>query len=183
MNSTLQDIMGLISKRKIKVPTDKDYIVSAAYTDTQEVLKPQPKMEASLLSLAGIKSYVLASIVPPTPPAYKLYTAYFNKEVEGSLTVTEISNDTCYTFSWEVSGSSLNIASSGVIENSAAGIYSTYSLPTDGILNAGQTTSIKQAFIQTSSISIAAVGLNMSTGVYNQSSTYGGIFELRVYGI
>ena len=181
--TTLQDIMGLITKRKIKVPTDKDYIVSAAYTDTQQVLKPQPKMEASLLSLAGIKSYVLASIVPPTPQAYKLYTAYFNKGVAGSLTVNEISNDTGYTFSWEVSGSGLNIASSGVIENSAAGIYSTYSLPTDGILNAGQTTSIKQAFIQSSSISIAAVTLNMSTGVYNQSSTYSGIFELRVYGI
>ena len=181
--TTLQDIMGLITKRKIKVPTDKDYIVSAAYTDTQEVLKPQPKMEASLLSLAGIKSYVLASVVPPTPQAYKLYTAYFNKGVAGSLTVTEISNDTGYTFSWEVSGSGLNIASSGVIENSAAGIYSTYSLPTDGTINALQTTSIKQALIQSSSVSISAVTLNMSTGVYNQSSTYSGIFELRVYGI
>jgi hypothetical protein len=154
--TTLQDIMGLITKRKIKTPSDSDYIISAAYTNVQETLKPQPKMEASLLSLAGIKSYVLASIVPPTPQAYKLYTAYFNKGVAGSLTVNEIS---------------------------AAGIYSTYSLPTDGILNAGQTTSIKQAFIQSSSISIAAVSLNMSTGVYNQSSTYGGIFELRVYGI
>ena len=114
---------------------------------------------------------------------YKLYTAYFNKGTAGSLTVNEISNDTGYTFSWEVSGSSLNIASSGVIESSSSGIYSTYSLPTDGTLSASQTTSIKQAFIQSSSISIAAVTLNMSTGVYNQSSTYGGILELRVYGI
>lgn len=60
MNSTLQDIMGLISKRKIKVPTDKDYIVSAAYTDTQEVLKPQPKMEASLINIGALKKFIAA---------------------------------------------------------------------------------------------------------------------------
>ena len=58
--TTLQDIMGLITKRKIKTPTDNDYIISAAYTDTQERLKPQPKMEANLLSLGAIKKYVLS---------------------------------------------------------------------------------------------------------------------------
>lgn len=114
---------------------------------------------------------------------YKSYTAYFNKGVAGSLTVSEVYNDTGYTFSWEVVGSNLSIDSSGVMENSAAGIYSTYSLPTDGILSASQTTSIKQAFIQSTNISIAGVTLNMSTGVYNQSSTYSGMFELRIYGI
>ena len=58
--TTLQDIMGLTTKRKIKTPTDNDYIISAAYTDTQERLKPQPKMEANLLSLGAIKKYVLS---------------------------------------------------------------------------------------------------------------------------
>jgi hypothetical protein len=114
---------------------------------------------------------------------YKLYTAYFNKGVAGSLTVSQIYNDTGYSFDWSVSGSGLNIISSGEMENSAAGIYSTYSLPTDGPLVYNSTQSIKQAFIQSTSIQISAVSLNMSTGVYNQSSTYGGIFELRVYGI
>ena len=114
---------------------------------------------------------------------YKLYTAKFIKGVAGSLTVTDISNDTGYTFDWVVSGTNLNITSSGVIEDSVSGIYSTYSLPTDGTLNSVATTSIKQVFIQSSSMSISAVTLNMSTGVYNQSSTYGGILELRVYGI
>jgi hypothetical protein len=70
--TTLQDIMGLITKRKIKTPTDNDYIISAAYTDTQERLKPQPKMEASLLSIAGIKKHILASIAPAK---YKVFTA------------------------------------------------------------------------------------------------------------
>lgn len=62
MNSVLQDIMGMIAKRKVKVPTDKDYIVSAAYTDTQEVLKPQPKMEASLINIGALKKYILTSV-------------------------------------------------------------------------------------------------------------------------
>lgn len=60
--TTLQDIMGLITKRKIKTPKDNDYIISAAYTDTQERLKPQPKMEANLLSIGAIKNYILSSI-------------------------------------------------------------------------------------------------------------------------
>ena len=63
--TTLQDIMGLITKRKIKTPSDNDYIISAAYTDTQERLKPQPKMEANLLSIGAIKKYVIDSIPQP----------------------------------------------------------------------------------------------------------------------
>ena len=66
MNSTLQDIMGMIAKRKIKVPTDKDYIVAAAYTDTQEVLKPQPKMEASLINIGALKKYIGTGNQGPT---------------------------------------------------------------------------------------------------------------------
>jgi len=114
---------------------------------------------------------------------YKLYTVKFNKQVAGGLTVDDIYNDTGYTFDWVVNGSNLNITSSGVMEDFAAGIYSTYSLPTEGVLSASQTTSIKQASIQATTISIAGVTLNMSTGVYNQSSTYSGMFELRIYGI
>jgi hypothetical protein len=56
--TTLQDIMGLITKRKIKTPSDNDYIISAAYTDIYERLKPQPKMEPNLLSLGAIKAYI-----------------------------------------------------------------------------------------------------------------------------
>ena len=66
MNSTLQDIMGMIAKRKIKVPTDKDYIVAAAYSDTQEVLKPQPKMEASLINIGALKKYIGTGTQGPT---------------------------------------------------------------------------------------------------------------------
>lgn len=66
--NTLQDIMGLISKRKIKTPTDKDYIISAAYTDTQEVLKPQPKMEASLINVGVLKKFIANGTQGPAGP-------------------------------------------------------------------------------------------------------------------
>jgi hypothetical protein len=58
----LQDILGLITKGKVKPPTGKDYMVVASYTDAQEVLKPQPKMQANLVSLAALKNYVLSGI-------------------------------------------------------------------------------------------------------------------------
>lgn len=61
MNSTLQDILGLVKRRKIKTPTDKDYIVSAAYDNPQEALKPNPKMHSSLISIGALKEMFLAS--------------------------------------------------------------------------------------------------------------------------
>jgi hypothetical protein len=98
--TTLQDIMGLITKRKIKTPSDNDYIISAAYTDTQERLKPQPKMEASLLSLGGIKKYVLGSIAPPK---YKVYTALLTQTGTNAPVATVLENTTdlniTYTYS------------------------------------------------------------------------------------
>ena len=66
--TTLQDIMGLITKRKIKTPSDKDYIISAGYTDAQEVLKPQPKMEASLINIGDLKKFI--AYVAPTAKSF-----------------------------------------------------------------------------------------------------------------
>jgi hypothetical protein len=95
--TTLQDIMGLITKRKIKTPSDNDYIISAAYTDTQERLKPQPKMEASLLSLGGIKKYVLDSIAPPK---YKVYTALLTQTGTNAPVATVLENTLGTTITW-----------------------------------------------------------------------------------
>lgn len=64
----LQDILGLIAKRKIKTPSDKDYIVSAAFTNIQEILKPQPKMQASLLNIGDLKKYIGTSSEGPAGP-------------------------------------------------------------------------------------------------------------------
>ena len=62
MNSVLQDILGLIKRRQVIKPTDKDYIVSARYDNPQEVLKPNPKMHPALLSLRELKTWILSSI-------------------------------------------------------------------------------------------------------------------------
>jgi len=58
--------MGLISKGKVKTPTDKDYLVVAAYTDVQEVLKPQPKMQANLVNIGALKKYIGTGMQGPT---------------------------------------------------------------------------------------------------------------------
>jgi hypothetical protein len=60
--NTLQDIMGLFAKRKFKTPSDKDYIISAALSDTQKTLKPQPKFQSNLISIAALKNYIVASL-------------------------------------------------------------------------------------------------------------------------
>jgi len=84
--TTLQDIMGLITKRKIKSPSDNDYIISAAYGNANERLKPQPKMEASLLTVGGIKRHVLASI---EPPKYKVFTAIVSQSGGDNVVVVD----------------------------------------------------------------------------------------------
>jgi len=62
--TTLQDILGLIKNRKIKTPSDKDYIISAAYTNKKESLKTQPEMQTNLLSIGAIKKYIIDSLPP-----------------------------------------------------------------------------------------------------------------------
>lgn len=62
MNSVLQDILGLIKRRKVNTPSDKDYVVAARYDNPQEVLKPNPKMHPALISLKDLKNWVVSSI-------------------------------------------------------------------------------------------------------------------------
>lgn len=89
--TTLQDIMGLIAKRKVKVPTDKDYIIAAAYTDAQEVLKPQPKMEANLLNIGDLKKYILGNSYSDITKSL-IRNTYASMIADGTPTV-----DTLYT--------------------------------------------------------------------------------------
>ena len=96
--NTLQDILGLITKRKIKIPTDKDYIISAVYTDAQEVLKPQPKMEASLINIGALRKYIIDSI--PQPKVKDITTSV----VTGVYTITndDFSKTLVYTGSTDI---------------------------------------------------------------------------------
>lgn len=64
----LLDIMGLIARGRVKPPEDTDYLVVASYMETKEVLKPQPKMQANLISVGALKKLI-------QPSTYKTYTA------------------------------------------------------------------------------------------------------------
>ncbi len=59
----LQDILGLLKRRKVKQPEDKDYIASAAYETPKEILKPNPLMRAALINLKDLKNWIANSII------------------------------------------------------------------------------------------------------------------------
>lgn len=59
----LQDILGLLKRRKVKQPEDKDYIASAAYETPKEILKPNPLMRAALINLKDLKNWITNSII------------------------------------------------------------------------------------------------------------------------
>jgi hypothetical protein len=109
----LQDILGLITKNKVKLPTDKDYMVVAAYTDAQEILKPQPKMQANLINLAALKNYILSSIAPPKYKVYSaIVTAWDNDapiaiELENTIGTITITKDELNTGKYRIESDSL----------------------------------------------------------------------------
>ena len=57
----LLDIMGLIARGRVKPPEDTDYLVVASYMETKEVLKPQPKMQANLITVGALKKLIQPS--------------------------------------------------------------------------------------------------------------------------
>ena len=61
MSTILQDIMGMLSRKKIVTPITNDYFVIARYANPQERLKPNPKVETELITMADIKTFVNAS--------------------------------------------------------------------------------------------------------------------------
>ena len=60
MSTILQDIMGMLSRKKIVTPITNDYFVIARYANPQERLKPNPKVETELITMADIKTFVSA---------------------------------------------------------------------------------------------------------------------------
>ena len=66
MNSTLQDIMGLLNRYKTKTPTDADYMVIAGHT-SRGVLVPQPTLEPNVTTIGALKDYILKDVVSGSP--------------------------------------------------------------------------------------------------------------------
>ena len=66
MNSTLQDIMGLLNRYKTKTPTDADYMVIAGHT-SRGVLVPQPTLEPNVITVGALKDHILKDVVSGSP--------------------------------------------------------------------------------------------------------------------
>ena len=60
MGNILQDMMGMLTRKKIATPKTDDFITIARYATVQERLKPNPKIEAELVTMGSIKTFVNA---------------------------------------------------------------------------------------------------------------------------
>ena len=60
MGTILQDMMGMLSRKKVATPKTDDYVTVARYTSAQEILKPFPKVETELVTMGAIKTFVNA---------------------------------------------------------------------------------------------------------------------------
>lgn len=58
MSTILQDIMGMLTRRKFTKIRNSDYLVIGRYETPQEVLKPNPKVESKLVSAKDLASFV-----------------------------------------------------------------------------------------------------------------------------
>tara|TARA_R110000796_G_scaffold46369_1_gene112049 strand:+ start:1393 stop:1743 length:351 start_codon:yes stop_codon:yes gene_type:complete len=57
MGNILQDMMGMLTRKKIATPKTDDFITIARYATVQERLKPNPKIEAELVTMGSIKTF------------------------------------------------------------------------------------------------------------------------------
>ena len=60
MGNILQDMMGMLSRKKAATPKTDDYVTIARYTSAQERMKPQPKVQTELVTMGSIKTFVNA---------------------------------------------------------------------------------------------------------------------------
>jgi len=57
MGTILQDMMGMLSRKKVVTPKADDYITLARYASAQERMKPHPKVETELVTMGAIKTF------------------------------------------------------------------------------------------------------------------------------
>jgi hypothetical protein len=62
MGTILQDMMGMLSRKKVVTPRTDDYITLARYAGAQERMKPHPKVETELVTMGSIKTFTNAGI-------------------------------------------------------------------------------------------------------------------------
>lgn len=62
MSTILQDIMGMLTRRKFTKIRNSDYLVIGRYETPQEVLKPNPKVESKLVSAKDLASFINTTV-------------------------------------------------------------------------------------------------------------------------
>jgi len=62
MGTILQDMMGMLSRKKVVTPRTDDYITLARYAGAQERMKPHPKVETELVTMGSIKTFTNAGL-------------------------------------------------------------------------------------------------------------------------
>ena len=58
MGTILQDMMGMLSRKKVVTPKTDDYITLARYAGAQERMKPHPKIQTELITMGALKTFV-----------------------------------------------------------------------------------------------------------------------------
>lgn len=94
MGTILQDMMGMLSRKKVATPKTDDYITVARYTSAQEILKPFPKVETELVTMGAIKTFVAdgVSYLPLSGG-----TISGNLNVSGAIDLTTASEGVIFT--------------------------------------------------------------------------------------
>ena len=60
MGNILQGMMGMLSRKKIVTPKADDFVTIARYASAQEKLKASPRVEAEMVTMGAIKTFVSA---------------------------------------------------------------------------------------------------------------------------
>ena len=60
MGNILQGMMGMLSRKKIVTPKADDFVTIARYASAQEKLKANPRVEAEMVTMGAIKTFVSA---------------------------------------------------------------------------------------------------------------------------
>jgi hypothetical protein len=63
MSNILQDMMGMLSRKKQVVPKTDDFITVARYATVQERMKPNPKVETDLITIKSLKTLIVPAAV------------------------------------------------------------------------------------------------------------------------
>jgi hypothetical protein len=63
MSNILQDIMGMLSRKKQVLPKTDDFITIARYASVQERMQPNPKVETDLITIKSLKKLIVPAAV------------------------------------------------------------------------------------------------------------------------